>query len=123
METITLSRKDAKFIIETAYPDYTGRKIKVQIIDNGREIETTSYWDGGSKDYYVVLNSEGIVIGNSKSYQNFHPVTQEKANPKWISNDDEILVQRSYFCGKDCGLRIYATATSKMLPKNLIEVK
>ncbi len=120
---IKLNRKDAKIIIDTAYPDYKGRKISVEIIDNNKEIETTSYWDGGSKTYYTVLNNEGIVIGDSKSYHNFHPAIQESKQPKWIANDNEILVTRNYFCGQDCGIRIYVTPTSNMLPKNLLEIK
>ncbi|HNQ20634.1 MAG TPA: hypothetical protein PKI46_06205, partial [Bacteroidales bacterium] len=105
------------------FPQYTGKKFILEILDSNTEVSTVSYWDGGSKDYYAVVDYEGNFNGSSNQYHNIHPQVQEDKRPKWIANKFQVLINHSYFCGKDCGITIYATNDSLLLPKNLLETK
>ena len=41
---------EVKSMARMAFPNYTGRKFKLD--NSGRPVNVTSYWDGGSRDYY-----------------------------------------------------------------------
>ena len=120
---IKLNKKDVKCILDKSFPDYTGRKFKLELLDKGREIPTESYWDGGTRSSYVIVSDELKCMGDSHQYSNMHPAKQYELSPRWIANDYQLLVEHSYFCGQDCGITIYATKTSTMIPKNLLGIK
>lgn len=123
MEKIKLSRKDAEFIINKSFPSYKGRKISVVLVQPESKHSMVSEWSGGSRNSYKILGDTAETIISSSQYSNMHPVDQYKADPHWIANDKQILVEHIIFCGKDLGLRIYATPNCVMIPKNLLESK
>ena len=45
--------EQTKLIIATCFPNYTGRKVKVS---SGRPLQINSYWDSGSRDYFVFFD-------------------------------------------------------------------
>ena len=45
---------EVKAMARMAFPNYTGRKFKLD--NSGRPVNVTSYWDGGSRDYYSAVN-------------------------------------------------------------------
>ena len=120
---INLNRKDAEFIIKRTFPSYKGRKIRVMLVAENSKHSMVSEWSGGSRSSFVILNSEANQMVNSAQYANAHPIKQYAADPHWLANKNEILVEHVIFCGKDLGLRIYATADCVMIPKNLLEMK
>lgn len=91
-----------KKIATTAYPDYKGRKFFAKIQE--RPIDTRSYWDGGSRDYFVFVDlRNGRTMG----------VPAQSAYDKPMANADAIIlpehcacVRRKIFCGKEMGLTV-----------------
>lgn len=69
-------------------------------ISNGREISTSVYWSGGSRDAFSVLNIETkkIKIPPTGSYPNF------KAG--YTLEENEILIKTGIFCGKPATVNI-----------------
>ena len=123
MEKIKLTRKDAEFIINKSFPSYNGRKISIAMVEPGSKHSMVSEWSGGSRTSYRILGESAQTVVSSEQYQNLHPVKQYAADPHWIANDNQILVEHIIFCGKDLGLRIRATPNCVMIPKNLLEQK
>jgi len=123
MEKIKLTRKDAEFIINKSFPGYKGRTIYIRFIETGSKQSIISYWSGGSRSSFKILGESADIQATSESFQNSHPINQHKEDPHWIANKNQILVEHVIFCGKDLGLRIYATPDCVMLPKNLLESK
>ena len=55
MDTIYCSNDPhAEQIVRAAYPGATGRKIKIEAARGA--LNLSSYWSGGSRDYFVVIN-------------------------------------------------------------------
>lgn len=119
MRTIHLSATDAvaKQIGVVAFPSYCGRKFKAVIVKVGHTFNLTSGWDGGSKDFYAIVRlidmkavelSDTKVVGN-----NFNTIGQDFQLPEGF-----VLVEQSFFCGKDTGLTIYVTEANatKLIP-------
>jgi len=102
-------------IIRKTFPDYRGNKISISTDIPSR---LDSYWDGGSRDYYAFCSlDEKKVLPVSSN----HPLYEAK-NPRVLKRLPErlILVRRSFFCGKDSGITIFANASdmTKFLPEN-----
>lgn len=92
-------------IAAAAYPDYRGRKIQVKAAD--KSINVKSYWDGGSRSYFVFVRLADMNV--SKPVPAQHPVFDPQ-----IPNADHVqipegvaCVAHSIFCGKDLGLTVY----------------
>jgi predicted DNA-binding protein (UPF0251 family) len=105
MKTIHFDPKtmpaEAKRIFKLAFPSYNGKKFKLR----GTEIiNMASYWDGGSRDYYVVVRIDGATL----------TVPQQSAFDKPVAGVTEFsipegfaVVEHSIFCGKDMGLTLH----------------
>lgn len=92
-------------IIQTAYPGYKGRKIK---ISTDIPSNLSSYWDGGSRNYYVILRLSDL---SSYPLPSNHPVF-EPNQPRELFTlpPGFVVVQHTIFCGKDLGITIYANS-------------
>lgn len=120
MKTWTL-----KEIGKTAFPDYRGRKFRIETKYFPREVN--SYWDGGTRSYYVFLNLQNgaiVPVGSN------HPMFEsQKPNAVPIDLPPEIvIVEHVYFCGKDLGIRVYVKkevlpALPEYNPRVLMEVE
>lgn len=103
MEAIA-KRWTAKEIGRLAFPDYRGRKIREEVAT--RPIRVESYWDGGSRDYFVCVDlRSGRVVAlpqNGTPYDGGPIAPKGVMVPEWGA-----IVERSYFCGKDVGIMVH----------------
>jgi len=95
---------DVKSMARMAFPGYTGRKFKLD--NSGHPVNVTSYWDGGSRDYYSAVNlSTGTRIDVP---QNGTPFDGGPVAPDGVTVPaGYVIAQHSIFCGKDMGLTFY----------------
>ena len=103
MSTIYTDHPEVKRIALRAFPQYSGKKFAVQI--QKYPISVSSYWEGGSRDYYVFVNLNTLETTNE--------VPAQSAFDKPIKGADSVnlvpglaCVRHCYFCGKDLGLTI-----------------
>ena len=105
MIKILESGDSIKDIVKRCFPDYRGRKIKVQPFTHAMELN--SYWDGGSRDYWTFydLKSHKVMADVHSNHPAFEP-----GRPRHLPKlpDDVLLLRHSIFMGKDIGITIYA---------------
>ena len=114
---ITAKRRDVAAIVAATFPEYAGRKFRVE----PRTTWTLSNlnWDGGTRSQYRTCTVDGAQsLGRADRYN---------AQPPW-ANDAEgkvmpvpvgaVIVEHAMFCGKDAGLYIYVNPADmpKLLP-------
>lgn len=92
-----------KKIVKAAFPDYNGKKFQ---LSTSVPTRLDSYWDGGSRNYYVFVE---LATMKSISLPSNHPLF-EPNNPRdlKILPNGIVIVQHTFFCGKDMGITIYA---------------
>lgn len=102
--------KDASIapIARTAFPNYNGKTCKV---DNFRPMRVNSYWDGGSKDEFALID---LATKQQWRIPTSHPHFDRQPNGSAVGilECNELppncaLVRHSIFCGKDAGLTIF----------------
>jgi hypothetical protein len=103
-QVIHLERLDDKTaaIVAAAFPSYRGRKFKIEVSDN--PIDVRSYWDGGSRDYFVFVDLKTMRSAAMPAQSAFDPKIAGAESVKLPA--DFACVQHSIFCGKDCGITI-----------------
>lgn len=91
-------------IIRKTFPDYRGRKFKID--NSGHPVGVTSYWDGGSRDYFVAYN---LATGKTMPVpQNGTPFDGGPIAPDGVPVPPGFLiVEHSIFCGKDSGITFH----------------
>lgn len=99
--------------MKKCYPDYTGRKFFVEIKD--KPFDVTSYWDGGSRDYYTFIRADGRQMNLPESA----PWKQVNENRMAQLTPGLACVRHSIFCGHDCGLTLFLHSSD--MPKQLLE--
>ena len=93
---------------QRAFPSYRGRKFK---LDNHGSVSLKSYWDGGSRDYFVVLsldNGKALEVpqnGTMFDGLNFEPFT---IPPGYL------VVEHSIFMGKDTGITFHVNPQTSL---------
>lgn len=95
-----------KKIINTTFPEYKGKKIKIST-NIPKRLNTE--WSCGSKEYYAfyeLATGKQFVINNTMNLD--------------LLPSGVILVEHSIFCGKDMGITIYANSEqlAPLLPQN-----
>jgi hypothetical protein len=103
-----------KAIVQACYPDYRGRKFHMAA--QLHPLNVASYWDGGSRDYFVFycLSTEATVPMPAQSaYDKALPAAERVTLPDGI-----LCVEHSYFCGHDGGITIHVNPSNlaKFLP-------
>jgi len=108
-QTITITKKQAEQILKATYPNYGGRKIKVEFSNKVYFYDTN--WGGGSRNTYVAVRSDGksAKLNVPAPWVNIVEGTSVELPA------DVLIVEHSIFCGKDCGITIYANPVH--LPK------
>ena len=113
--------KTARKIVKAAFPDYRGRKIRVEPRAPDKPIDCRSYWDDGSRDYFtfVALTESFAAVVEmpaQSAYDHKVPGLEVMTLPRGI-----VCVQRSFFCGKDAGCTIHVRADdlAPMLPEHV----
>jgi len=116
--TIALEPRDpmAMKLAHASFPDYQGRKFKVNVVPEGTSIDVTSYWQDGSRDYYAILNLS--TMRSMQVPQNGDPHTKRIAPVK--IHENMCVVQHSIFVGKDAGLTFIISEknAAQLLPSN-----
>ena len=100
-------------IVRACYPDYTGRKIKIEARTS---YHLSNFWDGGSRSYVVAYHLEsGLTKEASPSTTS--PFNEASKSSVEIP-EGVVLVEHSIFQGKDVGIRIYVNPLNmaKLLP-------
>ena len=97
-----------KQVANVAFPDYNGRKFKVEIANT--PLNMASYWSGGSRDYWSVVKLDEMKVVE---------VPQQSAFDRPIDGIERVklpagfvAVKHTIFCGKDLGLTFYVPAES-----------
>ena len=102
---VSKTDKTIKAILKASFPDYKGRKVSIETGYIPQQLD--SYWFEGSRDYYAFVQLDE----NFKCLQvhSNHPLF-EKNQPRELNGLPKgiVLVQHTYFCGKDAGITIYA---------------
>ena len=102
-------------LVSRAFPAYTGNKFKLAVSDS--PINCASYWDGGSRSYFVFAN---LATGETSS-----EVPAQSAFARPVAGldavslpDGFVCLEHSIFCGKDSGITIHIRTSNaaKMLP-------
>lgn len=109
------SDETAKRLAKASFPDYKGRNFKVVVVKDGTEIDITSYWDEGSRDYYAIVHlptMKSIAVPENNGMNSVH-----KTKPVKVQQDI-CVVRRTISRGKDFGLDfiIPESNATKMLP-------
>lgn len=103
MTTEVMKPMTTRELVKLAFPDYRGRKITETI--ETRPVDVTSYWDGGSRDYFVAIDLRTGRIApikqNGTPYDGGPIAPNGVLIPAWGA-----LVRHSIFCGKDCGVTV-----------------
>lgn len=91
-------------IVSRCFPSYHGKKVRLDTLTLPKSVR--SYWDGGSRDYFVFYElSSGKTLpvhSNHPFFEPQHPDTVTSLPP------GVVIVEHSIFCGKDTGITIHA---------------
>jgi hypothetical protein len=90
-------------IVRAAFPQYNGRKFRLEIATH--PINVKSYWDGGSRDYFVFVQLStlrAVEMPAQSAYDVQIPGAHAVTLPDGIA-----CVEHSIFCGKDSGITIH----------------
>lgn len=88
-------------LMQKVYPDYKGRKFFLEVVD--KEFDTTSYWDEGSRTYYIFVNPNGDTLHLPNTHP-FHQHNQENRTANLVPG--LVCIKHTIYCGHDCGLTI-----------------
>jgi hypothetical protein len=99
---IKIMKKQAQPIVDLVFPDYTGRKFKLEFTDQVLFYDTN--WGGGTRNYYAAVKSNGAHQGLSIPAPWVNPVEGLTMQLP----PDVLIVAHSIFFGHDMGITIYA---------------
>jgi hypothetical protein len=96
---------EALQIANHLYPDCTKQAVDVRTHNPDATFNCASYWDGGSRSYYALydLNTHrSISFPAQSAFDRKVPGIEAVKLTKGV-----VLVERTYFCGKDSGVTIH----------------
>jgi hypothetical protein len=110
MPTIHLTGKEPGVaeLVRAAFPNYTGRKFRLEVSDH--PINLASYWDGGSRDYFVLISLATLRHVDIPAQSAFDP--QVRGLDKVTLPDGVACIEHSIFCGKDSGITIHVSPSN-----------
>lgn len=120
MQTLTVRKAEVAPLVAATFPDYKGRKFRVQIAETVRLDDLN--WSGGSRSQYRATTLTGEPIGTADRFNAMAP---------WDCNQIEgvtlpitpgaCVVRHSIFCGQDTGLTItiHPTDAPRLLSKGI----
>jgi hypothetical protein len=109
---VSLSDPEVKRVVKATFPDYRGRTVYVSYAT--RPVDVTSYWSGGSRSYFKVIDlRDGRVLGVP---QNGTPFDGGPIRPEGIEVPPGFaIVEHVIFCGRDLGIRIHVNPDTGLL--------
>ena len=97
-----LRKTDCWHIVRRVFPDYKGRKFRLEI--TGRVHMYNTNWGGGSRNYYGAVRADGV----SRAWLNMPaPWRNPVEGESFELRPDVVVVEHSYFCGRDSGITLY----------------
>ncbi len=93
-----------RLMVSRAFPNYKGKQFKLAVSDS--PINCASYWEGGSRSFFVFANLATGEVSNSVPAQSAfdRPVSGLDA----VSLPDGfVCLEHTISCGKDCGITIH----------------
>lgn|SRR3990167_4216189 len=109
MVTVKVSKSQVAGILAATFPKYRGRKFKVAFQECLTFWDTN--WSGGTRNSYAAVRADGEISHLAVPAPWVNPVEGMTVEIPV----DVLVVKHSIFCGKDCGITIYAHPTH--LPK------
>jgi hypothetical protein len=104
----TLTRKQAAKIIAATFPNYKGRKIRLEHVAKVTFSDTN--WCEGSRSQYAAMATNGqSEVLNMKGVAPWNNPIEGKTFPL---PPGYLIVEHTIFCGKDCGLTVYMNPDS-----------
>lgn len=90
-------------MLQKTFPSYSGNKIQIKLFKGPMGLN--SYWDSGSRDYYVILE---MATGKLLEIGSNHPTFE----PGKLNHIDGLLpgflvAKHTIFCGKDMGVTFF----------------
>lgn len=99
-----------KSIVAMGFPGYKGRRFYLREFRSPQN--TSSYWSGGSINYYQIVNLATGETHSPPSGQ--YPWCQSKDRGQiWLLTDDECLLWESVVRGKPFSVTVYCTLACK----------
>lgn len=102
--TVTkLTKAQAWPIVSQAFPNYTGRKFKIDFCSAPTVYDLN--WGGGTRNQYKLVK-----LGNfeCRDFPSFTPWANPIEGENFPMRQGYVLVEHSIFQGKNCGITIYA---------------
>lgn len=111
-----VKRPDVAAIVNATFADYRGRKIRVGAAEKVSICDLN--WSGGTRSQYRACALTGAPLGSLDRYNAMAPWDNPAEGQSLPLVPGACVVEHSYFCGKDSGLRIYVHPSDmpKMLP-------
>lgn len=105
MTNATKTTNLAKKIARLCFPGYTGRKIRVEVRET---YSMADYWDGGTRRTPIAYDLTGTAEFPCRRAEDVARIPQNaEAHATFTIPAGVAIVERAYFCGKDCGITIY----------------
>jgi hypothetical protein len=104
-----LKKAQAWPIVKATFPNYKGRTFHIEFTNKVTFFDTN--WGGGSRNSYAAVRSDGKTAKLGVPAPWINPVEGKSIELP----EDVLVVEHSIFCGKDCGITIYANTCH--LPK------
>ena len=102
MNAMKLSTKQASPIVKATFPEYNGRKFRLEFTESVTFYDTN--WSGGTRNQYKAVKRDGTI-----GVQHIPaPWVNMVEGKKFELSPDVLVVEHSHFCGQDMGIRIYA---------------
>lgn len=113
---VQVSKKDVSAIVRASFPEWTGRKIRVKASESVRLHDLN--WSGGTRSEYRACTLDGSEIESKYDLNAPAPWNNQFEGAKCDIPVGVAIVEHSYFCGKDSGLRIHVNPLDmpKFLP-------
>lgn len=108
--------KNVKPLIQATFPEYSGRKVNVVFTTKVQFYDLN--WDGGTHNAYAAIKADGT-RPNLRGMNARAPWDNPFEGLTVDLPADLVIVCRSYFCGHDTGITIYANPVyaPKWLPE------
>ena len=98
-----LKKEQIRDILEASFPDYKGRKFRIRVEE---KYFMSNYWSGGSRTYVKALGlKSGKLVAVEPDWKTTNPMRPE-AHAEFFIPSNIILVEHTFFCGKDLGISI-----------------
>lgn len=102
-------------IVAATYPQYRGRKYRLRVAER---VNAASYWDGGSRSYFVFLDLATMEARQAPAQSAFDQ--EVKGLDVAPLGQNVVCVEHKIFCGRDMGITIHVhpNEVAPLLPAN-----